>query len=127
LAGRISNRAGRREWLGLAVTRALLGVAGATLSPSSLSSIRNVSFAVARDAKGTLGGAVAMAAGLPAPLGAELRDAARAAFAPSFETAAGICAAVAMAGAIVAVVMLRDVPARPEPEGDTQLQPEGAA
>ena len=41
--------------------------------------------------------------------------------------AAGICAAVAIAGAIVAVVMLRDVPARPEPEGDAQLQPEGAA
>jgi DHA2 family multidrug resistance protein-like MFS transporter len=115
--------------LGGALGIAILGSIGTAVYRSVMADgvPRGVSSEVARVAKATLGGAVAVAAGLPAPLGAELRDTARAAFAQSFEMAAGICAAVAIAGAIVAVVMLRDVPARPEPEGDTQLQPEGAA
>jgi DHA2 family multidrug resistance protein-like MFS transporter len=61
-------------------------------------------------AKATLGGAVAEAARLPDALRAALLDTARAAFAQSFEMAATICAAVAVATAGVALVLLRKVP-----------------
>jgi DHA2 family multidrug resistance protein-like MFS transporter len=78
-------------------------------------------------AKATLGGAVAEAARLPGGTSAVLLETARAAFVQSFEMAAGICAAIAIATAIVAVVLLRHVPTGAEPERAAQLQPEGAA
>jgi MFS transporter, DHA2 family, multidrug resistance protein len=78
-------------------------------------------------AKATLGGAVAEAAQLPGGTSAVLLETARAAFVQSFEMAAGICAAIAIATAIVAVVLLRHVPIGAEPERAAPLQPEGAA
>jgi DHA2 family multidrug resistance protein-like MFS transporter len=57
-------------------------------------------------ARGTLGAAVAVAERLPAPVGAELVDAARAAFVQSFELAAGISAAIAVGTAVVAAALL---------------------
>ena len=78
-------------------------------------------------AQATLGGAVAVAARLPDGLSTPLLDTARAAFAQAFEMTAGICAAVAVATAVVAVVMLRQMPTGESPERDVPLAPEGAA
>jgi len=60
--------------------------------------------------RSTLGGAVAVAERLPDSIGGPLLSAAREAFVQAFETAALICAAIAIATALVTVVMLRRVP-----------------
>ena len=79
-------------------------------------------------AKATLGGAVAVAERLPDALGAEpCSRRARDAFAQAFEMTAAICAAVAVATAVVALVMLRRVPTGESPERDVPLESEGAA
>jgi DHA2 family multidrug resistance protein-like MFS transporter len=70
-------------------------------------------------ARSTLGGALAMAERLPDQLGAELLGTARQAFAQSLELTAAISAAIAMATAIVAAVMLRDVRAGSELAGES--------
>jgi len=70
---------------------------------------------------------VAEAARLPGALGAALLDSSRAAFAQAFEMAAGICAAISIATAVVALVMLRRVPAGESPKSAVPLEPEGAA
>jgi DHA2 family multidrug resistance protein-like MFS transporter len=69
---------------------------------------------VAEAARGTLGGALAMAQRVPDPLGAELLGRAREAFAQAFELTAAINAVIAMATAILVVVVLRRV--RPDSE-----------
>jgi MFS transporter, DHA2 family, multidrug resistance protein len=63
--------------------------------------------AAARD---TLGGAVAVAAGLPGDLGAALLDAARASFTQGLHAAAAVSVAVAVGLAIVVAVLLRERP-----------------
>jgi DHA2 family multidrug resistance protein-like MFS transporter len=70
-------------------------------------------------ARATLGGAVAVAEGLQGPPGAALLEAARAAFAQSFELVSGVSAVIAVAIAMLAVAMLRRVPAGPGPGGAT--------
>jgi DHA2 family multidrug resistance protein-like MFS transporter len=60
---------------------------------------------------------VAVANGLPDPLGIELLRSAREAFAQSFAVTAGISAAIAVVTAIVAAVLLRQVGAASAPEG----------
>jgi DHA2 family multidrug resistance protein-like MFS transporter len=70
----------------------------------------------AEAARGTLGGAVAVAEQLPAQLGAELLLTAREAFAQAFDLTAAISAIVAMATAIMAAVLLRQVRIGSEPE-----------
>ena len=60
----------------------------------------------AQAAQNTLGGAVGVAAQLPGQVGAALLDAAREAFTQSLEVTAAICAVVAVAGAILAALML---------------------
>ncbi|WP_192248255.1 MFS transporter [Mesorhizobium caraganae] len=62
-------------------------------------------------AQDTLGGAVAVAMALPDELGSDLLDKAREAFALAFQTAAGICALVALAAAILAGILLQSVSA----------------
>jgi MFS transporter, DHA2 family, multidrug resistance protein len=57
----------------------------------------------------TLGGAVAVAAQLPAPMGAELLHVAKSAFAQSLAVTAWISAAIAIATAIATAVLLRHV------------------
>ena len=66
-------------------------------------------------ARDTLGGAVAEAIALGGPAGEALLVAARDAYALSFQVAAVICAVVALAAAVVASVVLRDI--RPAGEG----------
>jgi DHA2 family multidrug resistance protein-like MFS transporter len=69
-------------------------------------------------ARDTLGGAVAAAGGLHAETGAVLLSAARGAFASAFEVTAVICAAVALAAAVLTAIALRGVGG-----GDEQEQP----
>jgi len=64
---------------------------------------------VAEAARGTVGGAVAAAEGLPAPLAAEVLSASRMAFAAAFDAIAVIGAVVALAVAVLAVLVLRNV------------------
>ncbi len=73
-------------------------------------------------ARSTLGGAVAVADQLPRELGAELLGSAKDAFAQSFQLAAAVSAAVAMATAVVALVLLREVrpTSKKEPEPETR-------
>jgi DHA2 family multidrug resistance protein-like MFS transporter len=59
----------------------------------------------------TLGGAVAMARELPGPMGGELLQVAREAFASSFQLAADVGAAISIATALIAMVFLRHVSA----------------
>jgi MFS transporter, DHA2 family, multidrug resistance protein len=115
--------------LGGALGIAILGSVGTAVYRGAMSTgvppgIRSDAAAVA---KATLGGAVAVAAGLPDGLRTPLLDAARDAFAQAFEMAAGICAAIAVATAIVALVMLRRVPTGESLERDAPLEPQGAA
>jgi DHA2 family multidrug resistance protein-like MFS transporter len=65
----------------------------------------------AASARDTLGAAVGVAEQLPAELGGALLDVARAAFVQGLHLAAAISAAVAITAAIVAVIVLRSVPA----------------
>jgi DHA2 family multidrug resistance protein-like MFS transporter len=69
----------------------------------------------AEAARGTIGGAVEVAAQLPAAQGAGLMDAARSAFAQAFEVTALIGAAISVGVAILAVVLLRHVRAQGSP------------
>jgi DHA2 family multidrug resistance protein-like MFS transporter len=69
----------------------------------------------AEAARGTIGGAVEIAAQLPAALGVGLMDAARSAFAQAFEVTALIGAAISVGVAILAVVLLRHVRAQGSP------------
>jgi MFS transporter, DHA2 family, multidrug resistance protein len=69
---------------------------------------------VMEPARGTLGGAVAVAERLPAQLGTELLGAAREAFVQAFDLVTAISAVLALATAILAVAMLRRV--RPDSE-----------
>ncbi len=62
-------------------------------------------------ARGTIGGAVAVAEQLPGTLGAELLGAAREAFAQAFGTTAALSAVIAIGVALLAAVLLRRVPA----------------
>jgi DHA2 family multidrug resistance protein-like MFS transporter len=72
-------------------------------------------------ARRTLGGAVAVAEPLAAPMRADLLEAARAAFTQAFELTAGICAALALATAIVTVIALRRVEAGASPQQPAEL------
>jgi DHA2 family multidrug resistance protein-like MFS transporter len=68
--------------------------------------------AAAETARSTIGGAVSVAGELPRALGAELLDAARVAYAQAFGVTAAISAIIALGVAILAVALLRRVPAR---------------
>ena len=63
----------------------------------------------AEAAKGTLGGAVAVAADLPADIAAVVLGTARMAFTSALVTTAVICTAIALAAAILAAFMLRRI------------------
>ncbi|EKF17993.1 MFS transporter [Nitratireductor pacificus] len=64
---------------------------------------------VAAIAHDTLGGALTVAADLPAPLGSRLVEGAQAAFSSGLVLAAALCAAIALAAALLVAVLLRNV------------------
>ncbi|MGH2620015.1 MAG: MFS transporter [Anaerolineales bacterium] len=103
---------------------AILGSLGTAVYRSGVASAlpAGLPAGAAEIARDTLGGAVSVAGQLPDPLGLALLEIAREAFVRGLHLAAGISAAVAIAAAILAAVMLRRVPARTEPEGQTDPQ-----
>ncbi|MDB4980427.1 MAG: hypothetical protein JWM82_1179, partial [Myxococcales bacterium] len=66
----------------------------------------------------TLGGAVAAAAPLPAPLGAQLLSTARDAFSHALNVTIIICAGISALTAVMAFVLLRRLRAGPPAPGD---------
>ena len=97
--------------LGGAMGIAILGSIGTALYRSRVASAlpAGIPTEAAEAALDTLGGAVGVAGQLPGPLGAALLDLAREAFVQGLHVAAGISAAVAIAAAVLAVVLLRQV------------------
>jgi DHA2 family multidrug resistance protein-like MFS transporter len=95
--------------LGGALGIALLGSIGTALYRSQVAEAvpAGVTPEASEAARGTLGGAVAVAEQLPGPLGADLLGAAREAFTDAFVVTAVICAVVVLATAVVAAKMLR--------------------
>jgi MFS transporter, DHA2 family, multidrug resistance protein len=83
--------------IGTAVYRMRMGEAIPNGVPSDVTEI----------ARGTLGGATAVAARLPDPVGAELLGTARDAFTQAFVTIAGVDAVIVLVTAIAATLMLR--------------------
>ncbi len=67
-------------------------------------------------AKDTLAGAIAVAEQLPHEAGAALLDVARAAFTQSLVLTSAVCAAISILAGVIAVVLLRRVTSRIEPE-----------
>jgi DHA2 family multidrug resistance protein-like MFS transporter len=73
----------------------------------------------AAEAGDTLTGATTAAADLPGEAGLSLLAAAREAFTSGFGTAAAVCAGIAAVVAVLAVTLLRHVPAAGAVEADT--------
>jgi len=121
-AGAASGISETAAELGGALGISILGSIGVALYRGEVAqaipaAVPDPAAAIARD---TLGGAVSVAAQLPNQLGAALVEVARDAFIQGMQVAATIGAVVAVAVAIFAVVMLRDVgsgaKAPPHPE-----------
>jgi DHA2 family multidrug resistance protein-like MFS transporter len=104
--------------LGGALGIAILGSLGTVIYRSELaqSMPAGVPPKVADVARDTLGGAVAVAAELPAPLGTMLLEAAQASFVDGLHLVAAVAAIVALAAALLAASLLWRVPARTAPE-----------
>ncbi len=115
--------------LGGALGIAILGSIGTAVYRSQLASRLPASIPLeAREAaRDTLGAAVGVAAQLPSSTGLALLDIARDSFVQGLHLAAAIGAVVAIAAALMAVVLLRNVPARSEPEGQQDVGASGAA
>jgi DHA2 family multidrug resistance protein-like MFS transporter len=126
-AGAASGIAETATELGGSLGIAILGSIGTAVYRADLAGAlpAGIPSGAVETARSTLGGAVGVAAQLPRPLGNALLDVARAAFVNGLHLAAGTSAAIAIAAAIMAVVLLRGVPANsqsedhPEMHGDT--------
>jgi MFS family permease len=100
----------------LIITRAILGVAGATLAPSTLSLLTAMfrdpaerTFAISMWISSFSAGAIDVAKSLPADAAQPLLDAGRHAFNSGFQVAAIISAVGMLAAAIVTLTVLRNV------------------
>jgi DHA2 family multidrug resistance protein-like MFS transporter len=121
-AGAASSISETSSEFGGALGIAVLGSVGTLVYRNQLASAvaAGVPVEVADAALSTLGGAVAMAAQLPAPDAAELLHAARAAFGQSVAWAAWISAAIAIAMAMMTAILLRHVGASPASGADPE-------
>src|SRR5262249_3101948 len=115
--------------LGGALGIAILGSIGTAMYGHAMATgvPHDVPALAAAAAKATLGGAVAVSSGLPAPTAAALLEASRMAFAGAFEVVAAVCAALSLAGAVAALTLLRSVPAATRPTDEARVQSEDAA
>jgi DHA2 family multidrug resistance protein-like MFS transporter len=91
---------------------AVLGSIGTAIYRSEVATAvpAGLPFEASEAARGTLGGALAVAGQLPAPVGADLLGAAREAFTHALVIAAGICVVVVLLTAVVAARWLRHTP-----------------
>ena len=112
--------------LGLSLGVAVIGSIGTAVYRSDLADAMpaGVPASISETARDTLGGAVASAGTLPGALGADLVDAARAAFTNGLQIAATCSAAVAILLAVLAGLLLRPSRRAAEPSG-TSDDPEG--
>jgi DHA2 family multidrug resistance protein-like MFS transporter len=112
--------------LGGALGIAILGSIGTAVYRSVMTGgvPAGVPSQAAEAARGTLGGALGVAQQLPTAMGDELLGTARDAFVQALELMAGICAAVAIATAIIVLVVLRRVPPASKPRASPALDPE---
>jgi len=114
-AGAASGISETGSELGGALGIAILGSIGVAIYRAGLADALPAGVpAQAAAARDTLGGAVAVAAQLPADAGAALLAASREAFTTGLQVTAGISAVVAVGIAVLATVMLRDVPSTSE-------------
>jgi len=99
--------------LGGALGIAVLGSIMTAVYRHTMEHVGDGSYAVPPDAviaaRDTLGGAAAVATGLPVAAGAELMASARAAFVSAFEVTSAIAAGIALLAALVAARLLRHV------------------
>jgi MFS transporter, DHA2 family, multidrug resistance protein len=119
-AGAASAIAETSSALGGALGIAILGsIVTAVYRSAMAGSVPNgLSQDVAEVARDTLGGASAAAQALPPETAAALLHSGRAAFAQAFEVTALLCAAVALATSVLAVIMLRSVGSSDEHKRD---------
>jgi DHA2 family multidrug resistance protein-like MFS transporter len=116
--------------LGGALGIAIMGVIGSAVYRGQVADAvpAGVPREAAMAARDTLGGALGAVGQLPERLGGPLLDAAREAFTQGLHVVAGISAAVAIGGAILAAVLLRGVHTNSEPsEAERQPDPERRA
>src|SRR5262249_34613559 len=103
--------------LGGALGIAILGSIGTAVYRRSMADAipRGLSADGVNAARGTLGGALGVAEGLPSTIATALRDTARGAFTRAMETGVLTCAIVALITAVVAIALLRRVRPGHEP------------
>jgi len=103
--------------LGGALGIAILGSIGTAVYRRSMADAipRGLSADGVNAARGTLGGALGVAEGLPSTIATVLRDTARGAFTRAMETGVLTCAIVALITAVVAIALLRRVQPGHEP------------
>jgi DHA2 family multidrug resistance protein-like MFS transporter len=101
--------------LGGALGIAVLGtIAAAVYRASMVSAIPpGATQTVGDAARGTIGGAMAMAEQLPGPEGATLLGAARSAYVQGMQVSTSISAAIMLGTAVLAVILLRGHAAKP--------------
>ncbi len=115
--------------LGGALGIAIMGVIGAAVYRARVADAvpAELPHGAAVAARDTLGGALAAVGQLPDRLGEPLLDTAREAFTQGLHVVAGISAAVAMGGAILAAVLLRGVHTNSAPEGQPDPEQQAGA
>jgi MFS transporter, DHA2 family, multidrug resistance protein len=127
-AGAASGISETSAEFGGALGIAILGSIGTAVYRSEVANSlpENVPPDAAEAARDTLGGAVAVSDELPDQVSAGLLDAVREAFTQGLQLTAITSAALALAMAILAVALLRDVPTGSEPEDQADTEPAGA-
>jgi MFS transporter, DHA2 family, multidrug resistance protein len=125
-AGAASGISETGSELGGALGIAILGSIGVAIYRGGLADAlpAGIPAQAAAAARDTLGGAAAVARQLPADAGAALLAASREAFTTGLQVTAGISAVVAVGIAVLATVMLREVP--PTAEAEPAEQPAAA-
>jgi DHA2 family multidrug resistance protein-like MFS transporter len=110
--------------LGIALGVALLGSVGASVYRAAVELPAGLPAGAAGAARESIAGAVAVAGRLPAALGTELLDGARAAFLTAMHSVAGLGAVVLIGLAVVAVTQLRERHPAPESAPESAPEPE---
>ena len=114
-AGSASSLSETSSELGGALGIAVLGtIAAAVYRASMINAFRGgAPLRVGVGARGTMGGAMAMAGQLPGPVGATLLEAARTAYVQGMQVSTSISAAIMLGTAVLAIILLRGHAAKP--------------